>query len=100
MCVCVYVLPLCGVWEVGRGRWQVGEEGSETLVGGSSLGLGALFLPSWGPAAAWLGRVASRWVGQGEGRQEDAEVSWKKGSKGNSRQGSGPDMWMVTGWGW
>ena len=37
------------MWEVGRERWQVGEEGSETLVGGSSLGLGALFLPSWGP---------------------------------------------------
>lgn len=39
--------------------------------GGSSLGLGALFLPSWGLAAAWHGRVASRWMGHKEGREKE-----------------------------
>lgn len=58
MCVCVcvsQVLPLCG-WEVGRERWQVGEEGSETPGGGSSLELGALFSQAGGHCwMAWQG---------------------------------------------
>ena len=82
MCVCCVCVG-CVKWAGEDERWE--RKDVEPRFGQQPR-MGSPFPPRLHGVAGWQG---SGWGG----REKDAEISWKMGSKGNKAQGNGLGKW-------